>query len=458
MGLLGRGAIVLAGIGLIGFTAFLFFPHRIVTISGEIGTVSPPAAAVPNSTSTGEKMASSTVPNASGASSSASSSTPAPTPPGSKTISNDLPSQPHLPNPPEIVKGIYLTNWTAGYAKHLDALVDLVDKTELNAMVIDIKDYSGYIAYRTGLPDFVSSGAEKDIRILQPNALIKKLHDRGIYVIGRVSVFQDPVLAKSHPEWAVKNKNTGELWTDRKGISWMDAGAEPVWAYHVALAKDAFARGFDEINFDYIRFPSDGDLSLIAYPYTGEGVSEHKTIAKFFAYLRKNLPGEKISVDLFGLTTSSADDLGIGQKIEDAYPNFDYVSPMVYPSHFASGYNGFKNPAEHPYDVIKVSMQAALGKLDAFVKSKEPVINGSSTSSSTVSSTEPIVTSPPPLAMSSPPLAKLRPWLQSFNLGAVYDAAKIQAQIQAAEEVLGVTSHYAGWLLWDPTNNYRSYK
>ncbi len=380
----------------------------------------------------------------------ASSSNPGPSPvppqPATPVGAGDLPNQEPLPNPPEIVKGIYLTNWTAGSSKRLAELEKLVDRTDLNAMVIDVKDYSGYVAYRTGIPEVVASGAEKDIRILRPNAMIKELHDKGIYLIARVTVFQDPILAKAHPEWAVQDNVTGGVWKDRKGISWMNTASKEVWNYVVVLARDAFARGFDEVNFDYIRFPSDGDLSRAEYPGVAPGTLHATVVKNFFAYLRKELPGKKISADLFGLTTSSADDLGIGQKILDAYPNFDFVSPMVYPSHFATGYIGLKNPAEHPYEVISYSMTKALDRFKALVSPK------SSNASSTATSSEPVTEQP------SAPLAKLRPWLQAFNLGATYTPAMVQAQIKAADEVLGGTPHYAGWLLWDPGNHYYSYQ
>ena len=359
------------------------------------------------------------------------------------TIVPDLPDQSPLSNPPEIVKGIYLTNWTAGSSKRLASLIGLLDRTELNAMVIDIKDYSGYLAYRTGIPLAVSAGAEREIRILRPNAMLKELHDKGIYVIGRITVFQDPLLAAAHPEWAVKNTATGKVWTDRKGISWLDAAATPVWDYHVEIARDALRRGFDEINFDYIRFPSDGDLEVTGYPFWNEAEPRHQVVARFFNYTRQELSGAKISADLFGLTTGAEGDLGIGQVIEDAYRAFDFVSPMVYPSHFAAGHAGFQNPAAHPYEVIELSMTKALERL-VKLELLAAGINATSTEIAPVSGR----------------FARLRPWLQAFNLGATYDAAKINAQILATEKALGsgtTSGHYAGWLLWDPNNNYANY-
>lgn len=435
-----RGSIVL-GVAIFGVIAaiFLLLPDRSVSILPE-GPENVTENPVDEPTSTSELTG---IPEA--PSSQATTTPPTPQYPNV----TDLPPQQQLADPPVIVKGIYLTNWTAGSSKRLASLVSLVDRTELNAMVIDIKDYSGYVAYRTGIPEVVAAGAENELRILRPNALIKDLHDKGIYVIGRISVFQDPILAKAHPEWAVKNKNTGALWTDRKGIAWMDTAAKPVWDYHIALARDAFARGFDEINFDYVRFPSDGDLTLTAFPYWDETTARHKIVAKFFAYVREQLPTQKLSADLFGLTTSAGDDLGIGQKIEDGFAHFDYVCPMVYPSHFAAGYGGYQKPAERPYEVIAASMTAGLTKLKKYVGSVTEVDVATSTTETSTVDWEPTAV---------PRIGKLRPWLQVFDLGATYDTAKIQAQIKAADDVLAGTEHYAGWLLWDPSNNYRYYQ
>jgi hypothetical protein len=408
---------------------------------GEVLQPGAPASSTPQASSTPN------VPETAGGTSTAPGSAP-------QAIVTDIPYQPQLSDPPAIVKGIYLTNWTAGYEKRLASLEALVGRTELNAMVIDVKDYSGYVAYRTGIPDFLKSGAENDIRISKPNTLIKRLHDKGIYLIARISVFQDSVLAKAHPEWAVMNGSSGKVWTDRKGLAWLDAAAEPVWDYHIALASDALARGFDEVNFDYIRFPSDGDLAVATYPFWDEKTARHKTIAKFFAYVREKMPGAKLSADLFGLTTSASDDLGIGQRIEDGYQYFDFVSPMVYPSHFASGYGGYKNPASNPYEVIKLSMEAGLRKLTAHIE--KSILPEPASATSTATSTPP--TAPEITPALAAEYGKLRPWLQVFDLGAVYDAAKIDAQIRAADEVLGSTPHYAGWLLWDPSNNYSNYR
>jgi hypothetical protein len=365
----------------------------------------------------------------------------------------DIPNQPQLQNPPTIVKAIYSTSWSAGSASRLKYLIGVIEKANLNGIVIDIKDYSGYVAYHTGIPEVLASGAENEIRILYPNALVKQLRDNNIYIIGRVTVFQDPILAKAHPEWALKNAVSGKAWTDNKGLMWLDPAAKPVWDYVVELAKDALNRGFDEINFDYIRFPSDGNLEVIRYPFWDEKIPKHAAIKNFFEYLRKELPDAKISADLFGLAAVESHDLGIGQVIEDAYLYFDYVSPMVYPSHYHSGFLEYKNPAQYPYEVVKYSMEAALQRLMTY--------NQKLMTDATVTSSESSESS----VISHKLSVKLRPWLQAFDLGAVYDHAMIQKQINAVEEVLRSSSSteqgagpetFAGWLLWDPANIYKN--
>ncbi len=334
---------------------------------------------------------------------------------------DDIENQRPLPNPPRVIKAVYATSWSASSNSKMDYLIDLIKSTELNAIVIDIKDYSGSVTYDIHNEDVEKYGA-KEVRVRRMNALIKRLHDEGIYVIARQTIFQDPILAEARPELAVKNNRTGKTWTDRKGLSWVDPASREVWDYNIAIAKDASSRGFDEINFDYIRFPSDGNLDAMSFPVYNIDTQFKKDIIKlFFGYLRSNTEGITISADLFGLSTINNDDLGIGQVIEDAYMNFDYVSPMAYPSHYAQGFNGYANPAAYPYEVVNYSMEKAQNRLDALASTTQ-----------------------------SDSLAELRPWLQDFDLGADYTAAMVRKQIQATYDA-GVDS---GWMLWDPRNNY----
>lgn len=346
---------------------------------------------------------------------------------------SDIERQKPLPNPPQNIKGVYLTSWSAGIKKRIDYILDLLKKQGFNAVVLDIKDYSGYVAYSSGLAEAEKYKSEQ-IRIPQINRLIKKFHDEGIYVIGRVSVFQDPILAKARPDLAIQSTSSNIVWLDSKGLAWADPSSQEAWDYNIAIAKDALARGFDEINFDYIRFPSDGDLEDMYFPKWDGKMAKHEVIKTFFDYLRSQMPNAKISASLFGISTIRTDDLGIGQILEDAYPYFDYIDPMLYPSHYSLGFLGFKNPAEHPYDVVKYSMEQAVNRLRNWQLA-------SSNSTSTVSS---------PIANYQLPVAKLRPWLQAFDLGAVYGAKMIDDEIKAVKDA-GVPETF---LLWDPKNTY----
>jgi hypothetical protein len=308
----------------------------------------------------------------------------------------------HIPTP-ESVKAIYLSSWAAGHPKFTGPMFDLIETTEVNAVVIDIKDYTGRISYKVEDEAVAQYGAVEE-RIPDIKALISRLHEKNIYVIGRISSFQDSYLVKIHPEWAVKTK-AGAVWQDYKGVKWLDAGATPVWEYVVAIGKDAYNQGFDELNFDYIRFPSDGPMKDTAYTWS-EGKSRQEVMRSFFEYVHGQFENHPvvISADLFGLVTSSNDDLGIGQVLEDALVNFDYVAPMVYPSHFGKGYRGIEKPATEPYNVIKFSMESGIAKAVAATTSPQ----------------------------------KLRPWLQAFDLGAVYTPAKQPTMLDSLDGCSGM--------------------
>jgi hypothetical protein len=330
-------------------------------------------------------------------------------------VASDIPDQSPLAPPPANMRGIYLTGWTVHSDKKVDDIIAFIKKSDLNTVVIDIKDYSGYVTYKVSEPTVEAIGANGNIKISQPNALIKKMHDEGIYVIGRVTVFEDPVFASAHPAWAIKNRTTGHLWLDPKGLAWMDPAATSTWQYTVTIAKDALRRGFDEINFDYIRFPYENQ-KILAYPvWDYKKTSKQTVLGDFFRYVRGELPQARLSADLFGLATIEKSDMGIGQVIEDASRYFDYISPMVYPSHFGAGFLGYKNPAEHPYEVIKVSMDRAVERLKKIGQDPQ----------------------------------KLRPWIQDFDLGANYGIHEIQAEKKAIYDA-GLHS----WMSWDPSNQY----
>ncbi len=338
-----------------------------------------------------------------------------------------------LENPPTEIKAVYATNWSAATPSRLNYLVDLIDGTELNAIVVDIKDYSGYVGYDTAVPEAEKYNAE-EVRISDIDSLIRRLHEKNIYAIARTTIFQDPRLALARPDLAVQDKTTGGVWKDRKGLSWMDPASREVWDYNIAIVRDALSHGFDEINFDYIRFPSDGDIDATDYPFWDEVTPASSVMRDFFRYLRQELPDARLSADLFGQTTVNYDDMGIGQIIEYAYESFDYVAPMIYPSHYISSFLNLGNPAAYPYEVVKYSMDSAVARL----------INYNQQLATTTLTTNNYQLK-----------TKLRPWLQAFDLGAAYTPEMVREEIQATYDA--ATSSPAllnGFMLWSPSNVY----
>lgn len=355
---------------------------------------------------------------------------------------------------PEIIKGVYLTGWSAGSKSRIDYLINLAKTTQINAAVIDIKDSTGSVSYATNdeiAPKVKEYGAKNIVKVADIDGLLKKLHREGIYVIGRIVVFQDPILAFARPDVAVLSKSELSLaggsiqllsplflWLDRSRLAWIDPASQESWDYNIAIAKDALSRGFDEINFDYVRFPSDGDLKNMSFSHWDNTKPKHLVIKDFFRKAREELPEAILSVDLFGLSAVNRDDLGIGQVIEDAFEYFDYICPMVYPSHYADGFLGYQNPALYPYQVIAYSMSNALARLNSYQSQK--FSNGAE--SGTENGEEP----------AKEKRAHFRPWLQDFNLGAVYDSKMVELEIKAVVDVLG--DGFKGFLLWNPRNVY----
>jgi len=318
---------------------------------------------------------------------------------------------------PEFVKGLYMTAATAMTPAKREVLIDLIDRTELNSVVIDIRDDFGRIAYPTHTPELKAHEAEK-IYISDIQNLIQELHRKKIYVIARQFVFQDRALVETRPDLAVQ-KVGGGIWKDHKGVSWIEAGAKEAWDYNVMLARDAYETGFDEIQLDYIRFPSDGNMALATYRYY-DAAKETKAdvMAKFFAFVDDELraKGIPISADLFGFAYWDRDnDLTIGQRIRDAAPHFTALSPMTYPSHYPRGTLDFQNPSDHPYEIITETL-----KRGATIMKEWPEVKYAT-----------------------------RPWIQDFDIGADYTAKLIQDEMRAVVDNGG-----SGWLLWNARNVY----
>jgi len=339
---------------------------------------------------------------------------------------------------PKAVKAIYMTACAASTSLFREKLVYIADTTEVNSIIIDIKDYSGTIAFDAVDP-ILKGNNGGGCRTKDLKKFLARLHEKGIYTIARITVFQDPYYTKLHPELAVLKKSDGTVWKDHKGLSFIDVSAKPYWEYVVALGKEAYEMGFDELNFDYIRFPSDGPMKDVDYSW-GHGISKAEALEHFFAYLHGELSpmGAKLSADLFGMTATNNDDLNIGQVLERALPYFDYISPMVYPSHYPPNFNGWKNPNEHVYDVVHFSMSRSVERA---IATTTPVLHLGA---------QRIGTSTPALyTKEAYDKNKLRPWLQDFNYGGIYSATEVRAQIQATYD-----SGLNSWFLWDPKNLY----
>jgi hypothetical protein len=244
---------------------------------------------------------------------------------------------------PKVLKAVYISSWAAGSQSFRKKFFETIDGSEINAVVVDIKDYTGRISFNIPKKYFEDIGSTQN-RISDIETFIAQLHDKNIYVIGRISSFQDSYLVNIHPEWAVKSKS-GSTWRDKKGVAWLEAGAKPVWEYLTAIAHESYNLGFDELNFDYIRFPSDGNVDDIDYKWM-DNRTKREVIKDFLIYMKQSLKDvdAPVSVDFFGYTTTNKDDLGIGQVLEDALQSVDYVYPMVYPSHFGKGFLGYDNP------------------------------------------------------------------------------------------------------------------
>ncbi len=378
---------------------------------------------------------------------------------------------------PASIRALYLTSWVAGTPRLRAPLFSLIESTKLNAVVIDIKDETGYLSFVPNDPTLRALHTYQN-RISNIDALIAQLHAAGVYVIGRVNVFEDPLMAQKHPAWAVqygkymmnvagKRIRTpanliGTPWKDAHGNMWIDPAATGDWNYFVHIAQEAYARGFDEVNFDYMRFPSDGDVADAVFPASGSTPAP-VVLTRVYQYLYKNLhdyrgptshsgPGLKISQDLFGQTTTTSGDMGIGEVLEDALPYFDYVDPEVYPSHFVNGWGGFTPPDKYPYQVVQEAMSSAVYRATRLAQGSV-----ATTTSYGVPRTAGVIASilAIPLAdrrRTSP--SELRPWIQDFTLhGISYTPAMIADEMRAIQDV-GLSS----WIIWDPSNAYTATK
>jgi hypothetical protein len=328
----------------------------------------------------------------------------------------DWPAPPLLAAPKEI-RALYVNAWAFGSSR-FQTLVRLAERTEVNALVIDVKDDTGYLTYPSEVATAREIGANQQLRARDARARVQALLERGIYPIARIVVAKDPLLAERKPEWAIRDQSGG-LWRDRRGTPWVDAFNDSVWVYAAQLAAEAVRMGFAEVQFDYVRFPDEPRqrMASAVYPARKQGEHTRDGVRRNLHMLRDRMrpTGAPFTLDVFGMTTNVTNDMGIGQVWEDLVAVADVVLPMVYPSHYVRGMYGASNPNAEPYHVVRSALAEGLRR------------NAS---------------------IGSP--AAIRPYLQAFTLGAPrYTPFHVREQIRAAHD-LGIRS----WVLWNPRSAY----
>ncbi len=315
---------------------------------------------------------------------------------------------------PQMVKAVYANVSLLTTDGGLDSLIEIANTTEINAIVIDVKE--GSIFYDSQVEFFDQAGTIRPFYDL--DAILARLAENDIYAIARVVVFQDPLVAEARPDLAVQDVNGG-LWTNVDGVAWVSAFEEELWDANIALSVELIERGFKEVQYDYVRFPSDGDLSTADFgpEYTAENREAAITAFMERSHEAVNAAGGYLAADLFGFVTIVDEEQYIGQRFSALEPHLDFVCMMIYPSHFEEGNiaSAPGHPNDYPYETIFESLERA-----------EANAPGSS--------------------------AKFRPWLQDFSYGfnglRDYAPEDVRAQIDAAEE-FGAS----GWMLWgDPFN------
>lgn len=376
----------------------------------------------------------------------------------SEPVADDRAVVRHVPLP-EQVKAIYMTACVAGTPSFRQRLVDLMATTEINSVVIDIKDYSGTISFPPESAAWRPAWEAAQCGARDMKEFIAALHSMGIFVIGRITVFQDPYYTSVRPDLAVKKADRQTVWKDHKGLSFIDVGAKEYWDHIIDLSVDAYNLGFDELNYDYVRYPSDGPMDNIAFTHADQteyGHDKQANLEAFFKYLHEAMSDESrfavyrhentgratstpwTSADLFGMTTTNYDDLSIGQVQDRAAPYFDFIAPMVYPSHYPNSFLGLGNPNDYPYKVVYHAMKTGVDRMQASTTPMRGFLH------------ERVGTTTPPVYRKPVYTAdKLRTWIQDFDYGGDYDAADVRAQIQASYDA-GVMS----WMIWAPSNIY----
>jgi len=319
---------------------------------------------------------------------------------------------------PSPLRGLYVNRWAA-IGHSMWRLIDVAKRTEVNALVIDVKDDRGFVLYRSQVPLAQEIGADtvQPMTHARLRAVLDTMRAYGILPIARIVVIKDPLLARAKTEWAIKRKSDGKPWLDAHGNPWLDPHQDGPWTYAAQLACEAVKLGFGEVQFDYVRFPDSKRLIREATFPLAHGRERAEVIHDQLSKLRSRLDplGTPVMADIFGLTTSDTTDMGIGQRWETLVTAVDIVLPMMYPSHYAPGTYGIARPNANPYAVIDSGLKDAKQRSAGITRAAEVI-----------------------------------PWYQDFTLGPPhYGASQVRAQIKA-----GYDNGVQSWILWNPGSHY----
>jgi hypothetical protein len=311
-------------------------------------------------------------------------------------------------------KAIYLSYWGIRSKELREKALEIARDTEVNAFVIDIKSDRGELPHRSQVAMVNHVGAQKNHVVSDMKSLVSTLKGRGLYLIARIVVFKDDLLVQAMPHWAVRD-DQGKVYRDREEQAWVDPSQQDAWSYALDIASEAAEMGFDEIQFDYVRFP---DAQGLKFSIADNEQNRESAIVGFLSQARARLAPFNVflAADVFGYVAWNHNDTHIGQRLETLVNVLDYVCPMLYPSGFQYGIPGYTNPVEHPYEIVHLSLERAAQRTGASA-------------------------------------LHFRPWLQAFRDYAFdkrdFEGNEIRKQIEAAEQFGS-----GGWMLWNPRNVY----
>ena len=314
-----------------------------------------------------------------------------------------------------VVKALYLNRFAPQSARKMRHLFAIADSTEINGFVIDMKDEFG-LNYRSSKPE-LRRNAGTHGTVADVKALVDSVKAHGLVPIARVVAFKDPIAARANPDWTIRRED-GSVWQDKEGHAWVNAHNRAVWEYNLAVAEELVRFGFEEIQWDYVRFP-EPYRSLPKQVFPGATMSKADALAAFLKLAQQRLSklGARNTADVFGLATTVKGPLEVGQHWEKLSPHVDVILPMVYPSHYPRGAFGIPRPNAEPYKVLKIALDTARVRDERLGLRKAEHV---------------------------------RPWIQAFSLGTPpYGPEQITAQKQAIYD-----AGFKGWVLWSPGSRY----